>query len=337
MKAGRCPAFCFYIALELNFVMAKIVVTDGYTLNPGDLDWKVFEQFGKVEVFERTDPKQVLERVIDADIIITNKTPVSADVIKAAKNLSLICVTATGFNVVDITATRIKKIPVCNVPAYGTDSVAQHTFALLLALSNRVIPNSLWVSNGDWSKSKDWCFTTAPLIELRDKVLGIVGYGRIGQRVAEIGNAFGMKVVYFNPSIKKGTGRQVPLEEIFGEADFVSLHCPLTDSNREFVNYQLLLSMKPTAFLINTSRGQLINEQDLSTALKNNILAGAALDVLSVEPPPVDHVLLGHSNCLITPHNAWLSREARKRIFETTVQNVRQHYLGLHQNLVNGL
>jgi glycerate dehydrogenase len=317
--------------------MAKIVVTDGHTLNPGDLDWKTFEQFGNVEVFERTHPENVLERVIDADIIISNKTVITRDVIQNVKNLSLICVTATGFNVVDIQAACEKRIPVCNVPSYGTDSVAQHTFALLLALSNRIVPNSLWVSNGQWSKSKDWCFTASPLIELKDKVLGIVGYGKIGQRVAEIANAFGMKVLYFNPSIKKGIGHQVSLGEIFRAVDFLSLHCPLTDSNKEFVNYELLSAMRPTAFLINTARGQLINEKDLSVALDNKLLAGAALDVLSIEPPPADHILCGHPNCLITPHNAWLSREARQRIFEITLENIRQYNLGNAQNVVNGI
>jgi glycerate dehydrogenase len=317
--------------------MAKIVVTDGYTLNPGDLDWKLFDQFGEVKVFDRTNAEEVLDRVGDADIIITNKTVISGKAIEAAKNLLLICVTATGYNVVDVDSARGRRVPVCNVPAYGTDSVAQHTFALLLTLCNRVDLNSAWVSRGEWPKAQDWCFTTAPLIELTNKVLGVVGYGRIGQRVAEIGKAFGMKIVYANPSAKTGIGNQVDLSDLFRDSDFVTLHCPLTSSNKEFVNRDLLSIMKPMAFLINTARGQLINEHDLAIALEQKQIAGAALDVLSIEPPPANHVLLGKPNCLITPHNAWLSREARQRIFNTTLNNIKQFLQGNSQNVVNGL
>jgi glycerate dehydrogenase len=221
------------------------------------------------------------------------------------------------------------------VPAYGTDSVAQHTFALILALTNQVGTNSSLVAEGAWSRAKDWCFTTAPLIELSGKTLGIVGYGRIGAKVAEIARAFGMRVIFTNPSPRDGEPGQVSLEELFSLSDFISLHCPLTNSNAGFVSKTLISRIKRTAYLINTSRGQLINEFHLADALRSNAIAGAALDVLSSEPPPADHPLIGLPNCIVTPHNAWLSFEARKRILEMTLQNVKCALEGNPQNVVN--
>ncbi len=315
--------------------MRNIVVTDGFTLNPGDLSWERFEQLGSVKVFDRTSVEELPGRLEEADVVITNKTPISADLIRRLKKLSLICVTATGYNVIDVGEAKGKGIPVCNVPAYGTDSVAQHTFALILALTNHVGPNAERVSKGEWSRSIDWCFTTTPLIELAGKTLGVVGSGRIGQKVAEIGRAFGMNVIFFNPSPKQATDVRVGLEKLFSEADFISLHCPLTPENNGFVNADLINRMKPSAFLINTSRGQLIREAHLADALKSRRIAGAALDVLSVEPPPADHPLIGLPNCIITPHNAWLSFEARKRIMDITFLNVKNAIEGRPQNVVN--
>jgi glycerate dehydrogenase len=315
--------------------MRNIVVTDGLTLNPGDLSWTQFEQLGSIKVFDRTSNEGIVERLKDADIVITNKTIINAETMSLLKRLSLICVTATGYNVVDVQEASRRKIPVCNVPSYGTDSVAQHTFALILALTNHVGANAELVAKGAWSKSLDWCFTATPLIELAGKTLGIVGFGRIGQKTAEIGRVFGMNVIYFNPSPKLGTGVRVGLERLFSDADFISLHCPLTADNKGFVNADLIGKMKSSAFLINTSRGQLINEEHLADALRSRRLGGAALDVLSVEPPPLDHPLIGLSNCIITPHNAWLSFEARKRIMDITFLNIKNAIEGQPQNVVN--
>jgi glycerate dehydrogenase len=316
--------------------MEKLVITDGYTLNPGDLSWEALHTFGEVKVYERTAASELVARCHDASVIITNKTPITRDVIEAAQSLKLIAVTATGYNIVDVAAAAARKIPVCNVPGYGTDSVAQHTFALLLELTNHVGPNAATVSRGYWSRSPDFCYTVKPIIEISGKTLGIVGFGRIGQKVGEIAQAFGMKVIYHsNRTVASAYANQVSLDVLFSESDFVSLHCPLKPDNKEFVNAALLSRMKPTAYLINTARGQLIREHDLAEALKNKRIAGAALDVLSVEPPPADHELTRLENCLITPHNAWLSFEARQRILNTTVENVRAALVGTSANVVN--
>jgi len=310
----------------------KIVITDGYTLNPGDLSWKAFYEFGEVVYYDRTPAALVAERCKDATIIITNKTPVNAETISVATNLKTIAVTATGYNIVDAAAAKIKNILVCNVPVYGTDSVAQHTFALLLELTNHVGENSSSVKNGDWSKSADWCYSKAPIMELSSKTLGIVGFGRIGKQTAKIAEAFGMKIIYNNRSAQTGS---VSIETLFAESDFISIHCPLRPDNNAFINKKLFSLMKPTAFLINSSRGQLINEQDLAEALTSGKIAGAALDVLSVEPPPVDHPLINLPRCIITPHNAWLSFEARQRLMQVTLENVSCVIKGTPQNVVN--
>ena len=313
----------------------QIVITDGYTLNPGDLSWKPFEALGELVLYDRTPEHLVGERCRNAAVIITNKTPISSSVIEAATSLKMIAVSATGYNIVDVNTAGKKGIPVCNVPGYGTDSVAQHTFALILELTNHVGKNASSVHQGEWSRSVDWCYSKAPLTELSGKTLGIVGFGRIGQKVGAIARAFGMNVVYSDRSDKFAEASRISLEEVFSQSDVVSLHCSLKDDNHSFVNERLLSRMKPTAFLINTARGQLINEQDLAAALKNKTLAGAALDVLSKEPPPPDHPLTGLSSCLITPHTAWLSFEARKRIMDATYENVAQALAGKPQNSVN--
>lgn len=313
----------------------KLVITDGYTLNPGDLSWKLFEELGEVALYDRTAQSEVVDRCKDATAILTNKTPVTEDVIRKAKQLKVIAVTATGYNIVDVAAARDAGVPVCNVPGYGTNSVAQHTIAFLLELANHVGLNARSVADGEWSASKDFSYTKKPIVEIYGKTLGIVGYGSIGRKVAEIAKAFGMKVLSYSPSATGNEPGAVSMEAVFSQSDFVSLHCPLTRENAGFVNSGLLATMKPTACLINTARGQLINENDLRAALLNNALAGAALDVLSAEPPPPDHPLIGLPNCIITPHNAWCSFEARQRIMQTSYENVVAALRGTPQHVVN--
>ena len=316
--------------------MSKLIITDGHTLNPGDLSWKPFEDLGDVVIYDRTAVAEVAARCREASVIITNKTPITRETIEAANDLKVIAVTATGYNIVDVAAAAEKKIPVCNVPGYGTDSVAQHTFALLLELTSHVGLNAQTVSRGDWSRSQDFSYTLKPIVEISGKTLGIVGFGRIGQKVGEIAHAFGMKVIYqSNHTVPSAYARPVSLGELFSASDFISLHCPLKPDNQAFVNASLLSRMKPGACLINTARGQLIDERDLADALKRSLIGGAALDVLSVEPPPADHPLIGLPNCLVTPHNAWVSFEARQRILNTTLDNVRQALHGHAVNVVN--
>ena len=312
----------------------RIVITDGYTLNPGDLSWDPFHHMGEVEYYDRTAADQVVKRCQHADVIVTNKTPITSPAIAAANNLKLITVTATGFNVVDTAAAKSKGVLVCNVPEYGTRSVAQHTFALILELSNQVGLHAKSVASGEWIQSPDWSYAKTRIIELYEKTLGIIGMGRIGRQTAQIALAFGMRVIYNGGNAASVNAKRVTLREIFSESDFVSVHCPLKPDNHSFINKELLTLMKPTAFLINTSRGQLIHEPDLAEALRKKIFAGAALDVLSKEPPPGDHALLGLDNCFITPHNAWLSFEARQRIMQTTLENVKTAINGKAQNTV---
>ena len=314
----------------------KIVIVDGYTLNPGDLSWSGLEEFGHVTLYDRTPEPLLYDRCKNADIILTNKAPISKSIIEGAPTLKLICVTATGYNIVDVEAAKERSIPVCNVPNYGTASVAQHTFALLLELANHVGINSASVRDSEWQHSKDFCYTKAGLTELSGKTLGVVGFGRIGEQVALIANAFGMNVLYHNRT-KKDTvlAKYADLETLFSSSDIISLHCPLTQDNKQFVNRQLLALVKPTAWIINTSRGQLIEENDLAEALNNGRLAGAALDVLSVEPPSNYNPLLQAKNCVITPHTAWMSREARERIMATTKQNIESFINGRPINIVS--
>lgn len=312
-----------------------IVITDGFTLNPVEGEWTALKKFGNVIYFDRTSPGEMISRCKDATIIVTNKTPVLKDTIQNCPRLKVIAVTATGYNIVDTAAAAKAGVVVCNVPGYGTNSVAQHTIALLLELTNHVGLNSRHVAQGEWARCPDFSFTKKPIMELKDKVFGIVGYGHIGQKVAEIVRALGMKVLYYSPSRTKTDKESSSIEEIFSDSDIVSLHCPLTNDNREFVNATLINTMKKTALFINTSRGQLVQEQDLADALIQGRIAGAALDVLSTEPPPENHPLLGIPNCIITPHTAWLSVEARKRIMETTLKNIASALQGSPMNKVS--
>ena len=314
----------------------KIVVVDGYTLNPGDLNWDSIKTLGELVVYDRTPVDTIVHRCAGADIILTNKVPFSKETLAQLPNLKFISVLATGYNIVDTNAAKEQGVLVSNVPGYGTASVTQHVFALLLEFTNHVGRTAKLVADGEWQHSADFCFTVSTLTELKDKILGVVGYGNIGQNTAAIARAFGMKVIYYNTSIKfSETDEQVSLEKVFSDSDYISLHCPLTASNGGFVNATLLKTMKPSAILINTARGQLINEQDLADALNQNIIAGAALDVLSKEPPDQSNPLLTARNCIITPHNAWISMEARRRIMAITTTNISSFVQGKPDHVVN--
>lgn len=312
----------------------KIIITDGYTLNPGDLSWNEYEKYATVECYQRTAPVETVARTFSADIIICNKTMIDADVINAASHLKMIAVTATGYNNVDTAAAKKRGVAVCNVPGYGTQSVAQHSFALLLELTNHVGLHAASVARGEWQTAKDWCYSVKPVIELAGKTIGIVGMGKIGKQVAAIAQAFGMRVLYYGGSSGETYSKKVSLYDLFIQSDFVSLHCPLTTANKAFVNKELLGLMKPSSFLINTARGALINEKDLSQVLYQEKIAGAALDVLSTEPPSKNNPLTGLPNCIITPHNAWISKESRQRIMDVTLQNIAAFLQGTPQNVV---
>lgn len=317
----------------------KIVVLDGHALNPGDLSWDDIRKFGELEIYDRSTPEEVIHRVKDAEIVLTNKAIVGEEAIAKASKLKFIGVLATGYNIVDIQAARKKGIPVSNVPAYSTASVAQLAFAFVLAFANRLHAYSSSVRNGDWVKSPDFSYMLEPVTELHDKVFGIIGFGQIGQAVARIALAFGMKVIVSHkyPERDKMPGVVFKTQnDVFRESDFVSLHCPLNDQNKQFVNTELLRQMKSSAYLINTSRGGLINEKDLADALNNGLIAGAGLDVLSAEPPLADNPLLTAKNCLITPHVAWASKEARLRLMHTLEKNIAAFINGKPQNVVNG-
>jgi glycerate dehydrogenase len=301
----------------------KIVIVEGYTVNPGDLSWERIAAFGELVVYERTPERLIVERCKDTDIILSNKLAFNRETILELHNTKLICVLATGHNVIDINAAGEKNITVCNVPSYGTASVAQHTIALLLELTNRVGIHAKSVAEGEWLPAPDWCYTKTAIIELAGKTFGIVGFGNIGQQVACIVKALGMKVIYYSPHQKENDlAEYADMQTLFAQSDFISLHCPLKNNNYQFVNKTLLQLMKPSACLINTARGQLVHEQDLANALNQQRIAGAALDVLSVEPPNENNPLLSAKNCIITPHTAWISREARQRIIDATAQNI---------------
>jgi glycerate dehydrogenase len=315
----------------------NICVLDGFTLNPGDLSWDKLRSLGPCEIHDRTPPAEIVSCAAPAEIVLTNKAQLTRETIFALPRLKYIGVLATGTNVVDLAAARERGIPVTNIPAYGTRSVAQATFALLLELTNHVGHHARRVRDGAWSRANDWCFWDAPLVELDGLTLGLVGYGRIGAAVAEIGHAVGMRVIAHNSSQKPAPPfmKFVELETLFRISDVVSLHCPLTPQTQKLVNAERLAWMKPTAFLLNTSRGPLVDEAALAAALNAGRLAGAGLDVLSAEPPPADNPLFQAKNCLITPHNAWGTRAARHRLLQQAVENVRAFLNGNPQNVVN--
>jgi len=318
-------------------VLPRIVVLDSFTFNPGDNPWTEVAALGEISVFERSAPDEIVERAQGADIVLTNKTPLSAQTLAALPGLRGICVLATGVNVVDVAAAGTLGVPVCNIPAYSTASTAQHTIALLLELTNHVGKHDRAVHEGAWVTALDFSFTLSPLTELDGLSLGVVGFGAIGRRVGEIARALGMRVRAAGDARRPSDPEwleRLPLDELFVAADVVTLHCPLNDHTRGFVNAARLSSMKPSALLINAGRGLLLNEADLADALARGVIAGCALDVLSTEPPAADNPLLSAPHCIITPHNAWLSLAARRRAMQITAENVRGILRGAPTNVV---
>ena len=316
----------------------RIVVLDGHTLNPGDLDWDALQAIGSCEIYTRTPPDQVVSRAQGAQIVLTNKTILSRESIGRLPQLKYIGVLATGYNVVDVEAAQRRDICVTNVPAYGTPAVAQMVFAHVLNLTQHVAEHAQSVRAGNWSRSEDFCYWNFPLVELAGLTMGIVGFGRIGQETAKLARVFGMRVIYYDVSpvsIPPSEAQPVDLDTLFRDSDVVSLHCPLTQANRGFVNKQRLETMKPSAFLINTSRGPLVDEPALAEALNAGRIAGAGLDVLCEEPPRADNPLLSARDCYITPHIAWATRSARQRLMESAISNVRAFLEGNPQNVVS--
>jgi glycerate dehydrogenase len=312
----------------------KIVVLDGYTNNPGDISWAPIEAVGSLTVHDRSAADEIVPRAAGADVVLTNKVVVGRETIEALPDLTYIGVLATGYNCVDTAAARARGIPVCNVPEYSTPNVVQATFALLLELTNHVGHHAQTVRAGRWSACPDFCYWDGDLMELAGLTLGIVGYGRIGQSVAAVGRAFGMRILAHRRT--PGTGPEcVDLETLLRESDVVSLHCPLTPDTKEMIDARRIGLMKPSALLLNTARGALVNEADLAAALNAGRLAGAGLDVLTVEPPPASNPLLTAKNCIITPHVAWATRNARQRLIEITAGNVRAFAAGTPRNVVN--
>jgi glycerate dehydrogenase len=316
----------------------NIVILDGYTLNPGDLDWSPIETLGDTTFYDRSFPGEIIERSKDAEVVLVNKVVLNDAILSQLPKLKYIGVCATGYNNIDISSTNKHGITVTNVKAYGPASVAQHTFALLLALVNRIETHSQSVFKGEWSSSADFAYWKTPLVELAGKTIGLIGLGDIGLQVAQIALAFGMKVIAFrknpentnNPAIK-----MVSLDTLFKESDVISLHCPLNEETKNIIRKENLLLMKPSAFLLNTGRGPLINEDDLAQALEEKIIAGAGLDVLSSEPPEVTNPLLSAPNCVITPHIAWASFEARKRLLQMVADNLDAYVSGKPKNVVS--
>jgi glycerate dehydrogenase len=319
--------------------MKKIVVLDGYTLNPGDLSWNDLDSFGEVTIYDRTPPDQIISRAAGCEIVITNKTPLSRDTIRSLPAMKYIGVLATGYNVVDIPAASENGIVVTNIPAYGTQSVAQMVFAHLLGICQQVSAHNAAVKGGEWGRKGDFCFWNYPLMELAGKTMGIIGMGKIGQAVARIALAMGMKIIAFDPDPKTELAdenfRFGCLDELFRKSDVISLHCPLNETNRGMINRESISRMRDGVILINTSRGQLIVEEDLAEALKSGKILAAGLDVLQMEPPPDDHPLLHLPNCIITPHIAWAPREARIRLFNIAIENLRSFIAGSPVNVVS--
>jgi glycerate dehydrogenase len=314
----------------------RIVLLDGHVLNPGDLSWAELQALGPCEIYGRTSPEQVLARALDAEIILVNKVGISREIIARLPRLKYVGVLATGYDCVDVDAARQRRIVVANVPAYGTDSVAQMVFSHLLNLAQHVGEHARSVAARRWTQSGDWCYWEHPLVELAGRTMGIVGLGRIGRATARLASAFGMEVLAFDvasPAMERVAA--VDLSTLFRRSDAVSLHCPLTPETRQLVNADRLALMKRTAVLINTSRGALVDEQALADALNAEQIAGAGLDVLAVEPPPADHPLLTAMHCYVTPHIAWATRSARQRLLDVVVANVRAFLEGRPQNVVN--
>jgi glycerate dehydrogenase len=316
----------------------KIVILDGYALNPGDLSWAELQKLADVEVHDRTPEAEVVARAVDADMVMTNKTPLSAATLAQLPKLRYIGVLATGYNIVDTNAARDKGVVVTNIPTYGTASVAQFAIALLLELCHHVGLHGEAVRNGEWSQNPDWSFWKTPLIELSGRTIGIVGFGRIGRQTAAIAAALGMRIVANDNNEANAPDYPdfawMPVDRLLRESDVISLHCPLFPENKGMIDRERLSQMKRTAFLLNTSRGPLVVDQDLADALNEGVIAGAGLDVLSVEPPVASNPLLSAKNCIVTPHIAWATKEARSRLLDTAVENVKAFLDGRTQNTV---
>lgn len=316
----------------------KLINLDASALNPGDLSWDVLNQFGRVTLYQKTESEEeAISRIGDHEIVLTNKVPITESLLAACPNIKLICVQATGYNIVDTAACAKRGIPVCNVPDYGTAAVAQFTLALMLELCHRIGHHDSVVHEGKWCRSKTFCFWDTPQMELGGKTLGIIGFGRIGQAVAKLAQAFGMRVIACSRSRKENDlgVAYVDLDTLLAEADFLSLHCPLFAENTGMVNAEFIRKMKDGAFLINTARGGLLDEQAVADALASGKLAGAAVDVVTEEPMKTYNPLLKCPNCIITPHIAWAPRESRQRLLDCCVENIRAFLQGNPQNVVN--
>lgn len=319
----------------------KIVNLDSYALNPGDLDWSPLEKLGQCKFYDRTpvdNDLEILKRIGDAQIVLTNKTPLNQNVLQAAPQIQYIGVTATGYNIVDIAAAQKAGITVTNIPTYGTDAVAQFTFALLLEITSQVGLHNNLVHEGSWSSNPDFTFWAKPLIELKDKTLGLIGFGNISQKVAAIGHAFSMKVVFYNHHPKSNIPeyvKQISLAELYQKADIISLHVPQTPTTIGMINQQALAQMKDQVILINTARGGLINEHDVAAALNAGKMAAAGLDVAQIEPLPATSPLLSAKNCYLTPHIAWAPRETRERLLGIVIANLKAFLNGKKLNVVN--
>lgn len=316
----------------------KLVVLDGYTLNPGDLTWEGLEKLGDLTVYDRTPEDKIVERIGDAEIVFTNKVPITKETLEKT-NIKYIGVLATGYNIVDVDAAKEKGIPVTNIPTYGTDSVAQMVFAHLLEICQHVAAHSDSVKKGEWTNNDDWCFWKYPLIELAGKTMGIIGFGRIGQAVGRIAQAFGMKVLandkYQNKDLENDTLKYAELDELLANSDVISLHCPLFDDNKGIINKNTIAKMKDGVIIINTSRGPLIVEEDLAEALNSGKVYAAGLDVVSVEPIEAKNPLLEAKNIFITPHIAWAPKESRKRLMDIAIDNLEKFLAGKPVNVVN--
>lgn len=313
----------------------KITVLDGFAVNPGDLDWGILEPYGQVTVYERTESQQQsIQRIGDSQIVLVNKTPLPASVIEACPSIRMIGMLATGYNIVDVECARRHGIPVCNVPCYSTDSVAQFSIALLLEICHHIGRHDVLVHQGAWTSCQDFCLWTTPQIELAGKTMGIIGYGRIGQKTAEIARALGMAVLAYSRT-PKPEGTFVDLDTLLAQSDVISLHCPLFPQTRELINRERIAKMKDGAILINTARGGLLEEQAVADALAEGKLLAVGLDVATVEPIQKDNPLLSAPNCVITPHMAWTPIEARRRLLNTVKENIRCFIQGCPQNVVN--
>ena len=316
----------------------KIVVLDGYTENPGDLSWKDLEALGETTIYDRTPVELVEERIGDAEIVITNKTPIDKEIFEKCQNIKYVGVLATGYNVVDVNTAAEKGIPVCNIPTYGTTAVAQMVFALLLEICHHVGTHSEAVKMGEWSNNVDWCFWKYPLIELAGKTMGIVGFGRIGKAVGRLAKAFGMNVLAYDEYENeegKAIADYVTLDELYTKSDVISLHCTLFPATTGMICKESIAKMKDGVILINTSRGPLINEADLAEALQSKKVYAAGCDVVSTEPIKADNPLLGCYNSILTPHIAWAPKESRQRLMDIAVDNVRNFLNGTTVNAVN--